>query len=374
MSSQPSTTTPSLGQTLGALYIGATLAAILFGITNLQVLIYYKKYSNDWWLYRYSVALLWVLDALHVALGTHALYFYLIDMFGNATGALEKNEWSMNLQLSLNDVIIVYVQGLYAIRLWKLGRHFHKFLPWFVFLAVAASLGNIIALILSISLILSRLGSATFMIYEIYIIGNLISVSTITVRSIYALFSTIAVADFIIAFMMCYYLHKSRGDKLFSSSPSNATSSSIRVSYEVKTSVLVWPTLLLIEATVHVLCSLLSRSAVSQPTQMAESHETLQYIVWPKSLIFLGIDFILPKLYVNSLLAMFNYRRKHSSKTPTQESVGPWVPAVLQIKRRSSGGRNMEESNISIPLSEIQDTHSPEDKPGNSGGTLDCPV
>ncbi len=29
--------------------------ASLFGITNLQVVIYYKKYPNDWWFYRYSV-------------------------------------------------------------------------------------------------------------------------------------------------------------------------------------------------------------------------------------------------------------------------------------------------------------------------------
>ncbi|PBK84117.1 hypothetical protein ARMGADRAFT_1170086 [Armillaria gallica] len=327
MSSQPQTTIPSLGETFGALYIGATLAAMLFGITNLQVFLYYKNYFNDWWVYRYSVALLWVLDALHVALGTHALYFYLIDMFGNATGALGKNVWSMNLQLSLNDVIIVYVQGLYAIRLWKLGRHFHKILPWFVFLAVAASLGT-----------------STFMIYEIYIIGNLISVSTITVRSIYALFSTIAAADFIIAFMMCYYLHKSRGDRMFSST------SAI---------VLRLMRLVLVSGLATSACSLLALIA---------------YIVWPKALIFLGIDFILPKLYVNSLLAMFNYRRKHSSKTPTQESVGPWVPAVLHLGRHISRGRNTEESNISIPLSEIQGADSRGDKQGDSKRSLDCQV
>ncbi|PBK84125.1 hypothetical protein ARMGADRAFT_1067433 [Armillaria gallica] len=88
MSSQPSTVTPSLGDTIGALYIGATIAAILFGITNLQTVIYYKKYPHDWWLFRYSVALLWVLDALHVALSTHALYVYLIDMFGDLAGVL----------------------------------------------------------------------------------------------------------------------------------------------------------------------------------------------------------------------------------------------------------------------------------------------
>jgi hypothetical protein len=182
------------------------------------------------------------------------------------------------------------------------------------------------------------------MIYEIYIIGNLISVSTITVRSIYALFSTIAAADFIIAFMMCYYLHKSRGDRMFSST------SAI---------VLRLMRLVLVSGLATSACSLLALIA---------------YIVWPKALIFLGIDFILPKLYVNSLLAMFNYRRKHSSKTPTQESVGPWVPAVLHLGRHSSRGRNTEESNISIPLSEIQGADSRGDKQGDSKRTLDCQV
>lgn len=33
------------------------------------------------------------LDALHVASSTHALYFYLIDMFGNAIAALENDVW-----------------------------------------------------------------------------------------------------------------------------------------------------------------------------------------------------------------------------------------------------------------------------------------
>ncbi|KAK0445929.1 hypothetical protein EV421DRAFT_1902283 [Armillaria borealis] len=344
MSSQPSTTTLSLGQTLGALYIGATLAAILFGITNLQVLIYYKKYSNDWWLYIYSVALLWVLDALHVALGTHALYFYLIDMFGNATGALEKNVWSMNLQLSLNRDHRVRSRVI-CYPIMETRTTFPQISA--LFLAVAASLGSATYNCSSIPGSDCTDTNVAVMIYEIYIIGNLISVSTITVRSIYALFSTIAVADFIIAFMMCYYLHKSRGEKSFSSynvgysSPSNATSSHIRVSYECMFSARSYRGLLSL--------NLPKWQNLTNPCSTS----------WPKSLIFLGIDFILPKLYVNSLLAMFNYRRKHSSKTATQQSVGPWVPAILQIKRYSSGGRNMEESNISIPLSEIQDTHSP---------------
>lgn len=107
---------PAIWETLGALYVGATIAAILFGITNLQTVIYYKKYPTDWWVYRYSVALLWVLDALHVALSTHSLCYYLIDMFGELLGGLVHIVWSFKLQLDVNMFIVVYVQGLYAIR------------------------------------------------------------------------------------------------------------------------------------------------------------------------------------------------------------------------------------------------------------------
>ncbi|KAK0207351.1 hypothetical protein IW262DRAFT_1469593 [Armillaria fumosa] len=73
----------SMGETLGAIYIGATISAIFYGITILQTAVYFKLNPNDPWLFRYTVALLWILDTLHVALTTHALYFYLIKSFGN---------------------------------------------------------------------------------------------------------------------------------------------------------------------------------------------------------------------------------------------------------------------------------------------------
>ncbi|PBK84339.1 hypothetical protein ARMGADRAFT_1087027 [Armillaria gallica] len=50
---------PSMGATLGAVYIGSTIATI---ITNLQAINYYKKYPDDWWVYRYSVGILWCIQ------------------------------------------------------------------------------------------------------------------------------------------------------------------------------------------------------------------------------------------------------------------------------------------------------------------------
>ncbi|PBK81108.1 hypothetical protein ARMGADRAFT_816148 [Armillaria gallica] len=257
MSSHQSPAIPSLGNTFGALFVGATIAAILFGITNIQTLIYYKKYPNDWSFYRYSVALLWVLDTAHLALSTHALYYYLIDMYGNLLGALLGNIiWSLRLQLILKVWIVVFVQGLYAIRLWKLGLHFHKILPWFVFLAVSASVG-----------------AGIFGSYDIYRPPNLVSISSISV-TIYTFYSIIITADIIIAVMMCYYLHKSRAAMHFSSAANL---------------LLVLMQLVLVSGIATSACSLFS---------------IVTYIAWPDTLIFIAVDFILPKLYINSLLAM----------------------------------------------------------------------
>ncbi|SJL15341.1 uncharacterized protein ARMOST_18834 [Armillaria ostoyae] len=175
---------PSVGETLGVLYVGATIATVLFGITNLQAVIYYKRYLNDWWLYRYSVALLWVLDTLHAVLSTHAVYFHLIDMFGNLAGALVHTIWSFQAQLGINVVIVLYVPGLYAIWLWKhlclcgygtrqglanfisVGRHFHRIFPLFTFLAVAAALGNSITSL--VSTISPDCAPASFRCWNIY--------------------------------------------------------------------------------------------------------------------------------------------------------------------------------------------------------------
>ncbi|KAK0445923.1 hypothetical protein EV421DRAFT_300491 [Armillaria borealis] len=317
MSSQPSTATPrSLGDTLGALYIGSTIAAILFGITNLQTVIYYKKYPHDWWLFRYSVALLWVLDALHVALSTHALYVYLIDMFGDLAGVLVHSVWSFKVQMGINIIIVIYVQELCAIRLWKFGRHFHKNMSWLVFFAVAVSFG-----------------AGLFIIYGIYITPNFSAISDIK-TAIYIFFAMATAADFAIAPMMWYYLHKIKV----------ATDFSTTASLLLGLMQLVVVSGLAISA-----CSLLA---------------LISYVAWPETLIFLGVEFIIPKLYINSLLAMLNYRREHVESNNSGAELGELSTlAVLQITSEGS----IAGANISVPLSESLF----EDKSDHSNGALD---
>ncbi|PBK91781.1 hypothetical protein ARMGADRAFT_187318 [Armillaria gallica] len=93
----------SIETTLGALYVGSTIAAVhhsFYGITILQTVVYYKQNPNDPWLFRYGVAFLWILDTLQVALSTHAHYFYLIKSFG-IYPALSTIIWSVPVASSL---------------------------------------------------------------------------------------------------------------------------------------------------------------------------------------------------------------------------------------------------------------------------------
>ncbi|PBK66732.1 hypothetical protein ARMSODRAFT_1021166 [Armillaria solidipes] len=225
-----------LGLTLGAVYVGATIAAVFYGITILQTVIYYKQYPNDPWIFRYAVAVLWILDTLHIVLSTHALYYYMVESFGDypalfsiiwyahlasviAFGLIQFTGRSFPLQLLVGMLIVVGVQALYAVRIWKLGRSIHMVIPWFIFLAVAASLGEISFVIMSEDLNATSKAPEFRMlldaIYDTYTLSSPFGIPTIS-TSIYVVFSTLGGADFCIAATMCYYLDKGTSMTSFS--------------------------------------------------------------------------------------------------------------------------------------------------------------
>ncbi|KAG7441280.1 uncharacterized protein BT62DRAFT_997305, partial [Guyanagaster necrorhizus] len=290
---------PSLGKTLGAVYIGATLSSILLGITALQAVIYYNKFPHDAWYYRYSVAALWsahppvvfvdppvdwllhrILDLFHVALTTHAIYFYLIDSFGDYL-ALDHVIWSFKLQILINVIIVVGVQSLYAVRLWKIGHHFHRFVPWLVVLVIAG-------------------GCATgiVMTYDAYTLSRVSSLPSIS-KTVDGTFATTTSVDFIISGAMFYYLHKST-------------------------------TITNFESTIAMILSLMRVVVISGlATSTCSLLALMTFVAFPKTLVFFAIGFILPKLYINSLLAMLNARDKHIKGSERG------TPQVLQLASES---------------------------------------
>ncbi|KAK0457278.1 uncharacterized protein EV420DRAFT_1549887 [Desarmillaria tabescens] len=290
-----------LGTTLGAVLVGCIIASVFYGITILQTVAYYKQYPNDQWIFRYAVALLWIFDTLHVALTTHALYFYVIESFGNYL-ALLTIVWSFSLQLLINMLIIPGVQALYAFRIWKLGSHFHVVLPRFIFVAVAATFG-----------------AGLYVMYETYTLTSFLDISTIRV-SIYLNFSTISAADFVIAGAMCFYLHKGRSMA--------GVSSTTKVIMRLMRLVVI---------------SGLATSACSLFTLVA-------YIAWPNTLIFVAINFILPRLYINSLLAMLNSRKSSmdNKECHSDEKTIRFVSPATGSGATDSGQTNITISDPSV--------------------------
>ncbi|KAF8878227.1 hypothetical protein BD779DRAFT_1555181 [Infundibulicybe gibba] len=255
--------------TLGAAFIGAIGASILFGITNLQVFLYYHSYPEDWRVQKLIVALLWLLDVVHLILTVHAVYHYVVTSFGNPLALLQV-VWSLKLQIAVNVIIVLLVQSLYAARVWKLGYQNCQTIPWIVLAIVI--LGYAVGIILAVKT------------YQISSFDDLNSMSW----AIYASFAMPTIVDFVIAATICYYLQTNR------SGFSEANSRIVVVMRYV----------------------LISGFATSVCSTVA----LITYSAMPRNLVFLGIEFLLTKLYVNSFLAMLNARRSLRRKDTTNAS------------------------------------------------------
>lgn len=135
-----------LGYTYGALFIGCIIAALLFGLTNIQAYIYFRTHTGKWTkFYRLIVLLLWTLDAVHLALTVHCVYYYLVINFANVE-ALNKIVWSFKLQIVINVLIIHVIHLLYSHRIWIVGRARSKFFRIIPGIVIVLSLGVAITL------------------------------------------------------------------------------------------------------------------------------------------------------------------------------------------------------------------------------------
>ncbi|KIM82112.1 hypothetical protein PILCRDRAFT_485190 [Piloderma croceum F 1598] len=167
---------------------------MFFGITNVQSYNYFVRYPRDWRVYKISVGALWILDCLHIALSIHFGYYYLITTFGNPL-SLSFVVWSQKAQLTVNVIIILTVQSLYALRVWKLAAGYNqRLIPCVVTLCVLGvyAVGIILA-------VLSWKEDSFLTIFKIsWAINASLAVST--------------GSDFAVAVAMVYYLLKSRSN------------------------------------------------------------------------------------------------------------------------------------------------------------------
>ncbi|KAK6969041.1 hypothetical protein R3P38DRAFT_3244119 [Favolaschia claudopus] len=113
-----------LDNLLGAWLIGLILSSVLFGISCLQVHLYFtKSCSRDRAILKAFVIGLFALDAFHLALVSHSLYSVVVTNFGDYI-QLGIIPWSLLLQTVFGSFLSAMVRLFYAWRVYIISNNF----------------------------------------------------------------------------------------------------------------------------------------------------------------------------------------------------------------------------------------------------------
>jgi len=111
-----------LDNTLGANLIGVVLTAVLYGVTSVQMYMYFQDWSSDGRVMRWIMAFLWFLDTFHQIMVTHGLYTYAVTDYGNPQTLLVA-VWSVLGITTLSAIIELIVRSIFCYRLWRLSNN-----------------------------------------------------------------------------------------------------------------------------------------------------------------------------------------------------------------------------------------------------------
>jgi len=224
------------------------------------------------------------LDTLHMAFTIAPLWYYLIENFGNYL-ALLNIVWSLKVQLTVNVIIIQFVQSLYALRVWKLSSNTTRIWAWVLIGALLAGYATGIILVEK-TVTLSQFSQISDIRWVIYL------------SFVMPTFNDIALAVGI-----CHLLAFQR-----------------TTFAETRSRIWIITRYVFISGT---LTSIWSLAAL------------ITYSVMPNNLVFLGMEFLLTKLYINSYLAMLNARMSVRDFTTPNPSTNVMQLSDLESRQPS---------------------------------------
>ncbi|EIN09687.1 hypothetical protein PUNSTDRAFT_133463 [Punctularia strigosozonata HHB-11173 SS5] len=247
-----------LADTLGAFYLGVLLDSALFGVTNVQVYMYSRDCKQDGICLKFLIAILWVLAAVHTALGAYSLWFDIITNFGSYLDLLTPiwAFWATAPVTLASDLILRYI---FCMRVWSFSNH-----NW------------LLAAIVAITSFLA-LGTGIKFVVDGFTIPSVLNVWDRTITWTFnTSLSAGAAADIILAVAMCTLLYRRKTG--------------------LQTSDGIITKLIMYGISTGVLTSLCAVAAV------------ICYSVIRDTFIFMVFYMILSKLFFNALLAGLNAR------------------------------------------------------------------
>jgi len=304
--------------TYGPLLLGAFVASCLSGIVTVQSFLYIKLYPNDPTRMKVMVGAVWLLDTLHTCSFIVSIWGYLIAHFGDE-GRIDFIPWSVAMTIAITAAITLIVHCFLIQRIHMLTNK-----DWRI-------TGPI--LVLAVSRLCSASVAATEMIriHSFEAFKPLLWLVTLGL----ALSSTV---DILITIVLCYKLRSRRTESI---SMNSVIDSMILYTFENG--------LLTCAATVlSMIC----------------------WVTMPSNRIWMGVYFMIGKLYANSLLANLNTRKQlREGRFQTTTSGDHILPVIFPDNfsggTRRTSGKYLEMSarrDLQINVHKVVETRLDEDR------------
>ncbi|KAI5982513.1 hypothetical protein EDD15DRAFT_115410 [Pisolithus albus] len=244
-----------------------------FGFTLTYV--YYMHCSEDALIMQSIVAVIWILETLHVSFMCHVLYYYLITNYGNPT-SLEYGVWSFPASVLVNSLVIITTQFFFAHKIYHLCRR--RQLRWLLISPI-------------VLFILAYFGFATGTAVAM-LVNNVLAFAAETkfYTSAPAAFAVV-LAEVLITVSLCILLYDGS-----SRSPFPRTKRLLKA--------------LIVYAVNRCLLTLIV--TIAQATVVTDANNSIALVI--------ALEFIVGKLYANSLLASLNVREHLQSQDSSRAS------------------------------------------------------
>jgi hypothetical protein len=267
-----------ISKTFGALLIGGLVAVALTGVVTLQTYVYFKLYPADLPRVKLLVLAIWTLDLFHTGFICAAIWGYLITNYGDAQ-IINHIPWTVALTILCTAILTLLVHCFFAHRIFTFSRrNWWNTAPILVLAVCRVSF----ACVTTSEMI--RLGTFTRFKEQfrwVFTLGLAFS-------------STV---DLVITVSLCYYLRSSRSSSL---SMNDVIDRLILYTFE--------------NGSITCAATIISM---------------ICWLASPGNLIFMGIHFVIGKLYANSLLATLNTRQTLRRGRSQASTSGDAVPVVF---------------------------------------------
>jgi len=290
----------TINNTYGAALVGCIFAAFFYGITCVQICFYNITFPNESKILRSLVNILWILDTLHLSCVISTMYFFLITSRNTAVWGTTAT-WTDGALIILSHLSDCLVRCIFIHRICHLiGRRFLVISAFGTLTLVSAGFGIFYG-VLAVSHPPSVLAAQTLSFI------------------VYAGLATSAATDIAISTTLCCFFNQ--------------------MAHEVESA--------------HPLLNKLRFFAIQAgvlPSVVALT-SLITYAIYPRTFMYMGVFFVLPKATLNSMLAMLNARKTlrrvlplKSAKVPTIRlsvespeigSVKPSLPEVMSPSRRA---------------------------------------